>query len=191
MPCKALCGNWMADQERQRLFFALWPDEPQRSQLASYYPMLRGCAGRKVPPENQHITLAFLGSTDAATRHCLEQEADGILLPPFTLQLDQLGFWRRPQVVWLGASVTPEPLLALSAALKKAMLACGLEPESRPFQAHLTLLRKARRAPPERNAAVLSWPVGEFVLVASETRPEGASYQVLRRWPLTGTASCS
>jgi 2'-5' RNA ligase len=167
----------------QRLFLALWPNGAQREQLAGYYPLLRGCGGREVPPENLHITLAFLGSVEPATRACLEQSLDKVSLPPFTLTLDQLGFWRRPRVVWLGAAAIPEPLTALVAEIKRAMLGCGLEPESRPFQAHLTLMRKAWRGPLEEPPP-FNWPVEGFALVASQTLPEGARYEVLRRWSL-------
>jgi len=168
----------------QRLFLALWPDEGQRQQLAGYLPLLRDCGGRKVPLENLHITLAFLGSVDDTTLACLEQQLDAIAAFSFTLQMDELGFWRRPQVVWLGAGETPPALTALVGELKKVMLGCDLEPESRPFQAHLTLMRKARRAPLAADPPLMAWPIRDFALVASETRPEGACYTVLRRWPL-------
>lgn len=155
-----------------------------RRQLADYKPLLQGCGGRPVLPGNLHITLAFLGSVDADTRRCMEQAADNITLPPFTLQLNELGFWRRPQVVWLGTDSTPPPLLALASALKQAMIGCGLEPESRPFQAHLTLMRKVRRAPEGEPPAGITWPVSDFALVVSDTLPEGVRYAVLRRWAL-------
>lgn len=174
----------MAEAEHQRLFFALWPDEAVRRQLADYRDLLKGCRGRLVVPENLHITLAFLGSVDADTRSCLEQAADIISVPAFTLKLDELGFWRRSQVVWLGTGETPEPLLGLASALKQAMLGCGLEPESRPFQTHLTLMRKARRAPAEEPCEATLWPVADFALMLSDTRPEGVRYEVLQRWPL-------
>ena len=184
MPCRGQCGRSMAEQERQRLFFALWPDESVRQRLADYRPLLNGCGGRPVVLENLHITLAFLGSVDVSTRACLEKAADAINAPAFTLRMDQLGFWRRPHVVWLGAHDIPQPLLVLVAALKQAMIGCGLEPESRHFQAHLTLMRKAWRAPLELNPPVMTWPVTDFALVASDTRSEGVRYEVLRRWSL-------
>jgi len=179
----------MADYASQpslsrRLFLALWPDEAQRQQLAEYFPLLKGCDGRKVPLENLHITLAFLGSVDADTQSCLEQQLDIIDASPFTLQMDELGFWRRPQVVWLGASETPAALSELVAGVKQAMLVCALEPDSRPFQTHLTLMRRARRRPDDSDPPRMNWPVRDFVLVASETLPEGAQYTVLRRWSL-------
>mgnify|MGYP000476091473 CR=1 FL=1 len=172
----------MAEAERQRLFFALWPDEAVRRQLAAYPPLLKGCGGRLVVLENLHITLAFLGSINADTRRCMERAADAISLPAFTLQLDQLGFWRRPQVVWLGSETMPPPLLDLATALKKAMISCHLEPDERPFQAHMTLMRKAHRPPGESSVPPLVWSINEFALVVSETRPEGVRYEVLSRW---------
>ena len=170
----------------KRLFLALWPDEALRSQLADLFPLLRGCGGRKVPLENLHITLAFLGSVDADTQACLERAIDLIDTPSFPLEMDQLGFWRRPQVVWLGAEEIPPALAALVGGLKQAMISCGLEPESRPFQAHLTLMRKAWRPPLEANSPKINWPVKDFALVASETLQQGARYEVLRKWRLKG-----
>jgi 2'-5' RNA ligase len=180
----ALCSGSMTERPTQRLFFALWPAGAQREQLLRYFPLLRGCGGRRVRPENLHITLAFLGSVDAATRTCLEQAANNIDIQPFTLYLQQLGFWRRPRVVWLGANEEPPELLTLVGELKKAMLKCGLEPDTRPFRAHLTLLRKAYRTPRVEQIPLLEWPVSHFVLVASQTRPEGAVYEIVRSWEL-------
>lgn len=137
-----------------------------------------------MPLENLHITLAFLGSVDADIQGCLEQRLDAIDASPFTLRMDELGFWRRPQVVWLGASETPGELAELVVGVKQAMLACGLEPDSRPFQTHLTLMRKARHRPDDNSPPRMNWPVHDFVLVASDTLPEGARYTVLHRWPL-------
>ncbi len=184
MPCRVRFGNCMAEQERQRLFFALWPDEAVRQQLAGYFSLLNGCGGRLVAVENLHITLAFLGSVEEDTRRCLEQAADSIILPSFVLRLEQLAFWRRPQVVWLGAEETPQALQSLSAELKKAMFGCDLEPDERPFQAHLTLMRKAQRPPLESSVEPLVWHVDDFALVLSDTRSEGVRYEVLRKWDL-------
>lgn len=184
MPLKAYCSVSMTEQETQRLFFALWPGERQRRQLEEYFPLLRGCGGRRVYNENLHITVAFLGSVDKETRICIEKAVDTISLPPFSIRLDQLGFWRRPRVVWLGCEETPTGLAALVAELKKAMISCGLEPDSRAFRTHLTLMRKARRPPRVPEIPALEWPVERFALVASETNQEGVVYKVLRSWEL-------
>jgi 2'-5' RNA ligase len=177
-----------ADQGGLRLFFALWPDEAVRQALVGISRQLAVPPGAKrVIPDNLHLTLAFIGTQGPGVQACLEQQAAAIHLPPFTLHFDQPGFFAKPQVVWLGDKNPPEPLLQLAQALKQAQLQCGLEPEARPFQTHLTLLRKVRHAPEPFQPAPVTWPVKEFVLVASETLPEGAHYRVLRRFPLRST----
>ncbi len=178
---------------RQRLFLALWPDAALREAIVAvtrdYLPIH---AGRRVAPAKLHLTLAFLGSVDAGQQACVEAAAAAVAdskPASFVLQLDRIGFWRRPQVLWLGASQTPPALSELVARLNAALPACGYQPESRPYAAHMTLMRKLRRGPPASRLSVpVDWPVHDFALVASRTLPEGASYTVLTRWPLAEPA---
>ena len=48
-----------------RLFFALWPPEDLQAKLAAWANKAAG-KGRAMRRENIHLTLAFLGATDAA-----------------------------------------------------------------------------------------------------------------------------
>ncbi|HEY0634813.1 MAG TPA: RNA 2',3'-cyclic phosphodiesterase [Gammaproteobacteria bacterium] len=173
------------EESGRRLFFALWPDEAVRLALVRIGRQLAVPPGAKrVAPDNLHLTMAFIGTQVSEVQGCLEQQAAAIQIPSFTFTLDELGFFAKPQVVWLGDRNPPDPLLQLAQALKHAQLNCGLEPEARPFQTHLTLLRKVRHPPAPFQPDPLVWPVKEFVLVASETLPEGAQYRILRRFPL-------
>lgn len=170
--------------ERQRLFFAIWPDDTLREAIAPLAQLKRECGGRSHPAANLHITLNFLGMVDADTRDCLEQHAAGIALPPFELTLDRFGYWPRPRVMWLGCSETPDAMLDLVSTLNEVVAGCGLQPERRPYHPHLTLLRKARQAPAAA-APQFHWPVEAFVLCESVSTQSGVEYRVLRRWPLT------
>ena len=170
--------------EKQRLFFALWPDETVRGALAQWARAQMPRHGRPVAPENLHLTLVFLGSVAAEMRDCLVDAVGTIRCPPFELCLDQAGWFQRPQVYWVGASQTPAPLLALVAELQRAQSQCGGEPESRPFRAHVTLARKVRRRPPPAAAPRLRWPVDRFALVSSQTLPQGPVYQPECTWML-------
>lgn len=169
--------------ETQRLFFALWPDSALQQ---ACHGVARAVVqdGKPVPASNLHLTLAFPGSVDAGQRSCLEQAAEAIRLPQFSLTLDSAGFWPRPRVIWLGITKTPETLRELARQLNACLAGCGLEPERRPFAAHLTVARKARRGPEQAVIEALHWAVADFVLAESLTLPEGAQYRVLRRWPL-------
>lgn len=174
----------------QRLFFALWPDAALRQAIRRHCKaLLRHGGGRPVAVENLHITLAFLGTTDARQRGCVERAADAIALPPFELTLDRVGHWPRPRVLWLAPGEQPPALLDLAASLRRGAIACGLRQEARPYRAHLTLMRKVARPPAELACRPLVWPIDRFALVVSETRPEGVRYTPLRFWPLNGAAT--
>ena len=174
--------------ERQRLFFALWPSGKMREALTPLLKLKHECGGRPHPPSNLHITLNFLGMIATDTRDCLEQAAGEIVIRPFELTLDRFGYWSRPRVVWLGCSETPEPLSELVTELNRLVEQCGLEPEQRPYQPHLTLLRKAKH-PPSEAALEFQWSVNDFVLAESVSTPGGVEYRVLRRWPLLAEPS--
>ena len=175
------------EKQIQRLFFALWPDEELRQQIKHHSKvLLRHGGGRPVALGNIHITLAFLGNVDASQQACVEKVADRIQCPEFRLTLDQAGHWSRPRVLWIGAGEIPDTLLTLVADLCKGIRNCGLELDSRPYRAHLTLMRKVNRAPTELNIQPVDWQLNRFVLVKSTTLPEGVKYEVVKEWPLLG-----
>lgn len=174
------------DATVKRLFFALWPDGVLRQKLYALGGELLGDnRGRRIPAENLHLTLAFLGYVNVERQICLERETLGIHSTAFALMLDHAGFWLRKGILWVGGT-PPEELHGLVCALQQGLTACGLEPETRPFQIHLTLARNVRRLHLDRNHAIgpLTWKVNQFALVASQMLPEGACYEIIKRWNL-------
>lgn len=98
---------------------------------------------RWVPAENYHVTLRFIGE---APRH-LAEEIDHALAalraPAFDLALGGIGTFAkggRSQSLWLGVDRS-EPLERLQSKIETALQRCGLAPERRRFQPHLTLAR--------------------------------------------------
>jgi RNA 2',3'-cyclic 3'-phosphodiesterase len=170
--------------EIQRLFFALWPEEALREQLAHLSRQVVGKRGKRVRSENLHLTLIFLGSMTMQQRACAEATARAIGGMPFELRLEQIGYWPRPRIIWLGPQETPQPLVDLVWRLNKGLNACGHQPEVRPYQAHMTLARKVAGPFSPRQVTPLVWQVDHFCLVRSITEPEGVQYQVLCTWPL-------
>lgn len=171
-------------EPRQRLFFALWPDAEVRAALDVLARQHARRNGRAVVAENLHITLAFVGGVTSRQRACMEVAAARLVAPAFVLTFDRLGFWPRPRILWAGASVMPAALTDLVAALNTALIPCGYRPESRPFQAHVTLARKAHRPPEIREIPPVVWRADAFCLVESVTGERGSAYRVLDRWLL-------
>jgi RNA 2',3'-cyclic 3'-phosphodiesterase len=170
---------------RLRLFFALWPDEPVRDALgAAARPLLENCAGKPVPSRNYHLTLAFLGAVDAERVEGRRAAAAEVRAEPFDLVMDCHGHWARPQVAWLGCRHPPEAAARLASAAWAALEPLGFQPEERPFVPHLTVLRRCRACAWPGPVTPAEWPVRDFALVSSVTRPTGADYTVIQRWPL-------
>ena len=170
---------------RQRLFFALWPDDETRRALARLARTLLPCAnGRPVAAQKLHLTVAFLGLVDAGFRECVERAAGSLSAPAFELEFRRIGYWPGPRVLWAAPERTPEALTGLASMLRNALVACGYEPESRPFRAHVTLARKVRGPASETTHALIRWPVADFHLVESETLAQGARYRSLASWSL-------
>ena len=119
----------------KRLFFALWPDNAVRGRLAEVAGLLQINTGRRVPPDNFHITLVFLGNVQEQVVPELAAAAERLRQPGFSLQIDRCGWWKRAKVAWLAPAPTPAPLLDLveqnQPVVQKGGVACrqtGLQP---------------------------------------------------------------
>jgi 2'-5' RNA ligase len=170
----------------RRLFFALWPDEGTRAAIAALAREQINRQAKRVAADNLHITLAFPGNVTARVQACLEEAAGRLTGASFELSIDRLGYWPRPRILWAAPSQTPPGLWSLAVSLRDGLAACGLEPENRPYQAHITLARKAKQALTVTRIAPIPWSIRQFCLVESVSAPAGVSYRVLRIWPLEG-----
>lgn len=174
----------MANLPTLRLFFALWPPPAVAAALQRVATEIARSGGRPMRVETLHMTLDFVGAIAADRLPALIAAAAGIRAPGFTLSLDRLEYVRRKGIVWIACSESPPALAALASDLKASLRRdCGLDPEPR-FLAHVTLLRNVHAAPSLPAVPPLAWPVRDFLLVRSETRPQGAHYTEVARWPL-------
>jgi len=175
------------ETKSQRLFFALWPSLELSRELYNVAGRILEGDGKRVPPENIHLTLAFLGSVKPSFRQCAEQVAAAIRTGSFTLTLEQIGCWPKSGILWAGPRHTPEPLSRLVRELNAGLAACGYVPEERSYAAHLTLARKLRRFNNNLLIDLLIWEVRRFCLVQSHTHAEGAHYEIVRSWELNSS----
>jgi RNA 2',3'-cyclic 3'-phosphodiesterase len=168
-----------------RLFFALWPDVAVRATIAALAQEVgRASGGRATAAALIHLTLSFLGDQPADRLAALHALAGGVAARGFVLALDEIGCFRRTRIAWLGASAPQPKLAVLHSELAAALRAGGFPVDERAYAPHLTLARRIGRSIRRRLPEPILWPVGSFVLVASELGDERPSYRVIAEWPL-------
>ncbi len=167
----------------KRLFFALWPDEPTRVKIDRLNESLVCNRLKKSRSDNLHVTLAFMGNVDSLTEHTIRKHMSQITAEPIMIVFERLTSWSNAGILCLTSSKQPHQLIDLVEQLKVVIGEQGVELDSRPYTAHVTLARKARPNP----TVILDpicWQAINFALVESVSTAEGVDYQVLESWPL-------
>jgi 2'-5' RNA ligase len=165
-----------------RLFFAAWPPLETARALHRWASELGDeSGGRLTAVENIHLTLAFLGEADPEKAAAAARRVEG---RRHELPIDAARYVKRNQMIWVGPETMPPELASLAADLRASLVNGGFALEERPFAAHVTLIRKARRPPSIPPLPRIAWPVDEFVLVSSKTASNGSTYEPLERFPL-------
>lgn len=145
-----------------------------------------GHRARLVKAENLHLTLRFLGAVETSHIDALRLQLDTIEQSGFELQLQGLGYFAAPRILWLGLNTVPPALLQLVDAVQRAVAVALPEHQAgaESFTPHISLARNAQVVAAAECTAVIVWPVHEFVLVESVNSSAGTDYRVLQRWPL-------
>lgn len=142
-----------ADLPGRRIFVAVPLPDDVSAAVANLVERVRGDGvpggGRDVRwvrLDGLHLTLRFIGPTPddrvEAARVAVRDAAVGS--HPIELSIGGAGAFpsaSRPRALWLGISDPADELRGLAGRVDRALVAAGWPPETRPFQAHLTLAR--------------------------------------------------
>lgn len=175
-----------------RLFAAIAPPPDLRERLEF---LQRGLPGRRVAPENLHLTLAFFGEIAEPVAVDLHAALSAIDAPRFWVTLDGAGAFggAKPKLIY--AAVRPEPALDhLRAKVLQAARGAGLDIPAERYTPHVTLSRiapgtvssaEAAKALAAR-AAFLVGPVAveAFHIYRSHLGRAGPSYAELATYAL-------
>lgn len=154
-------------------------------------------AGRAVPRENLHLTLAFLGSEPEPVLEDLHLALERLRAPAFEMKLQGIGLFERSLHA---GGVAPRALKHLRDKVGRAASDTGIEVDRRRFQPHVTLARFSRPPRGEEAAELDLWisrrvgfesqsfPVDSFALYESRLGRQGPSYSVLAEYGLTAEA---
>jgi len=178
-----------------RLFLALDLPESAREAIAGWRDRALVARDdlRPVPVAGLHVTLVFLGWTEADRVAAVWEAASaavvGGLASPLLAPTGLVGVpRRRPRLVALDLSDDGGRAAALQRAVSDSLAAAGLhEPPRRPFWPHVTLarLRKgARWRPLEGCPDLAPFDAAAVTLYRSHLCPSGARYEALHRCQL-------
>ena len=179
----------MAEKKNRRLFFALWPTDAVRAQLAAAAESYSSF-GRVIAARNLHVTLIFLGAVPEervagvleSARSAQKLTFDG----KFSVHFVAVELWRRSSLICLTAGQAPPELLRIVGRLGAELRGRGFElREHEMFRPHVTLVRDVVRGSKVAGAASVPWPVDSFALVESKVGQRGSEYTVLEQWRLT------
>jgi len=135
-----------------RLFYAVPVPGEARAKVGDLIDRVQASVGdgtariRWVRVDGLHLTLRFLGATPARLRPELEAAVDAVAraAAPFAVALSGGGAFpslARPRSLWVGVSEGGDGLAALADGLSRLAIDIGIELETRPFAAHLTIGR--------------------------------------------------
>lgn len=180
-----------------RLFVGLSLPRTVRSRLAGLGGGLPGA--RWVAPENLHLTLRFVGEVGRDDALDIHQALGRVRAEPFDLTISGLGAFEtgsKVRVLWAGVAREPR-LLALQDRVDSALTRAGVAIDRRKFKPHITLAR-FRNGGSQRVGGFIEAnnplamgpvPVPGFTLFRSFLGHEGAHYEALADYDLTGGAA--
>jgi 2'-5' RNA ligase len=150
------------------------------------------------PPEQWHVTLAFLGHAEPRPLGDLQRRLKRLRLPSADLALEGLGSFENAGVLYAAVQTVGQlgtALLGLQAAVAEAARSAGFALEDRPYRPHVTLARSrnpaGRRALRSLTEALARqpfetrWRTDEFLLYESRPSTSGSRYIVRQRYPLS------
>ncbi|HKO87654.1 MAG TPA: RNA 2',3'-cyclic phosphodiesterase [Burkholderiales bacterium] len=165
-----------------RLFFALWPDEETRRQLAHWRDVLRRqTGGRAMDTDDLHLTLAFIGDVAPDLQPSIIAATESVQARSFLLTIDRAEYWKHNRIVWAGCHTRPAALDEMVRELRNTLSKAGIRFDHKSFVPHITLLRDAPHDFELADLTPIEWQIDRFVLLRSSSgqRPR---YRVAQEW---------
>ena len=171
--------------ERLRLFLAVRLPATAIEALADW--QTRELRGRIVPPENLHVTLAFLGSRPTGELPAILDVLGRAAADGEPLRFDVAGYRETRSVGMLTLADELGAAARLAGRLHEDLEQLGVyRREARPWLPHVTVLRFRERPRLRPEPPSLSWVSSDAAAFLSRLHPSGARYEVHDSFPLGG-----
>ncbi|CAK9885982.1 MAG: RNA 2',3'-cyclic phosphodiesterase [Candidatus Erwinia impunctatus] len=172
--------------EKPRFFFGLRIPKNYHRQIITWRAAQFTLeSGYQVAADALYFPLAYLGTLSDTKCQVLQRLAGQVRQPPFTLALDDAGYWPRAASIWLGSRSPPRALLQLAAVLRAQAARNGCHQPPYPFHPQVVILRHVA---PETvlPSCDFSWPLyfTHFTLMQSYYRQGRYHQQDVAQWSL-------
>lgn len=139
----------------------------------------------QVPVANFHVTSVFLGQISDPQLDQLCRQMDTLEHAPVDVHLDQLGYWSKPKVLYLGSSHPCEQAASLAIVLEGFATVAQIPIQRRPYIPHVTLVRKQTEpVPAPLFPADIACRFDTVHLFESVSGKHGVHYPIRQSWPL-------
>jgi RNA 2',3'-cyclic 3'-phosphodiesterase len=176
-------------RERLRLFVALLLPEAAVSDLVEWQrqELLRANV-RIVPPENLHVTVAFIGGRPAGELEAIAAAVRAAVADSSSLLFEPVRYRETRSVGMIVLSDEDRRSAGLAARVFEGLEQLGVyEREKREWLPHVTVARFRERPRLDPQLPALGPVVSsEIAVMISRLRPTGAQYEVVESVPLGG-----
>ena len=128
-----------------RLFIAVEIENQKCIETLKSLQQLLPKSNLKLTSDHQlHITLKFIGNTAEEKLDEIKNALKSISFLPFVIRFSEVGAFpnrKRPRVLWAGISDGSRELAQLANSVNINLEEIGIERDTRPFRAHITLAR--------------------------------------------------
>jgi 2'-5' RNA ligase len=119
-----------------RLFIALNIQQSIKNYLAELINDFKSKGGKIkwVEPNNIHLTIKFLGNTEASLIEDIKTQLDNLTVDSTPIKSD-------PKVIWIDLEKNRDMIINLARKIDLSLSGIGFSSDSKPFKPHLTLGR--------------------------------------------------
>ncbi|WP_144393109.1 RNA 2',3'-cyclic phosphodiesterase [Pleionea sediminis] len=169
---------------RHRLFFAIDFEDDFKDKIAQW-TLLLDINGRRVAPENYHLTLQFLGDVN---NHQVFDIIDTMEIPeikPFELSINKTGYFPKNELLFCELDEGLEKIQTLSTFIAKNLQSLSfIKREKKRFHPHITIARDAKPPVDFEVLENITTKIKYFCLMESIFIKSGIHYEVVESWPL-------
>lgn len=168
----------------KRLFLALEVPDFEKCAITLWREQALPEISAPVITDNLHLTLCFLGNTELDVEQELIAKLNYIKSNKIHLSFTEIGFFKKPKVLYLKPVKTPHSLLNLVQNISEMVNNSESFPDHLEYKPHISVARKVTEYPKIIDSPSIQIQFTDIVLYHSQSTNNGVRYKKLRSWPL-------